>query len=97
VARLRRRIAARKFQAAAPQHGGVLLLIRVVMSKHVFAKHLSWWCEPLPLEMISMPLKDSAMCGARGVNSSSHVSAASVVSENDSAASPVNSNHVGLS
>jgi hypothetical protein len=38
--------------------------------------------------MISTPLSDSAMCGARGVKSSSHVSAASVVSEKDSAASP---------
>lgn len=35
-----------------------------------------------------MPLRASAMCGACGVNSSSHVSAASVVSEKDSAASP---------
>ena len=39
-----------------------------------------------------MPLRDSAMWGARGVNSSSHVSAASVVSENDSAASPASTN-----
>lgn len=36
----------------------------------------SWWCEPEPLLMISTPARHSGMCGAAGVNSSSHVSAA---------------------
>lgn len=49
---------------------------------------LSWWWEPLPLEMISTPLRARAMCGAWGVNSSSHVSAASAVSFRDRIRSP---------
>ena len=49
---------------------------------------ITWWWLPLPLVMISTPDSASAMCGAAGVNSSSHVSAASTASFSCSAASP---------
>jgi len=39
-------------------------------------KGRTWWWLPLPLEKTSMPLRAKKMCGAAGVNSSSHVSGA---------------------
>jgi len=39
-------------------------------------KGCTWWWLPLPLEKTSMPLRAKKMCGAAGVNSSSHVSGA---------------------
>ena len=54
--------------------------------QHVVAA--TWWWLPLPLVMISTPESARAMCGAAGVKSSSHVSAASTASFSCSAASP---------
>ena len=39
-------------------------------------KGRTWWWLPLPLEKTSMPLRAKKMCGAAGVNNSSHVSGA---------------------
>lgn len=46
----------------------------------------SWWWLPEPLETTSTPASASPMCGACGVNSSSHVSAASTASRKHRAA-----------
>ena len=46
----------------------------------------SWWWLPLPLLMTSTPARPRPMCGASGVKSSSHVSAASTVSQKHRAA-----------
>ena len=73
---------------------GCKAAVSLVQSAHSPVKRVqkglrAWWWLPLPLPTTSTPESASAMCGEAGVNSSSHVSAASTASSQRTAASPI--------
>ena len=59
----------------------VLRVALTIKSSRVLSFRSSWWL-PLPLVMISTPLRLCLMCGLAGVKSSSQVSTPSEVSRN---------------